>query len=86
MAERFNRRLGEAMGAVPQLRDNARHRTRFLSHAERAAFLLDFVAGYNRTRLRCLGYTSPLEVLNNQVEDNTRGGRFSAAPRVGRCP
>ena len=71
MAERFNRRLGEAMGARPPVRDNARHRTRFTSHAEREAFLLDFVAGYNRTRLRCLGYRAPLEVLTNQVQDNS---------------
>ena len=32
MAERFNRRLSEAMHALPPLRDNSRHRTRFASH------------------------------------------------------
>lgn len=73
MVERFNRRLGEAMGAVPQLRDDSRHRTRFASHAARTAFLLDFVAAYNRTRLRCLGYKAPGDVLYNLLEHNTRG-------------
>ena len=73
MAERFNRRLSAAMHALPQARDNSRHQTRFTSHAERANFLLTFVADYNRTRLRCLNYHAPLDVLNNQTEDNTPG-------------
>lgn len=73
MVERFNRRLSEAMRAVPQIRDNARHRTRFASHAERELFLLSFVAAYNRTRLRCLGYRAPIDILNNHTEDNTMG-------------
>ena len=47
MVERFNRRLSEAMHALPPVRDNSRHRTRFTSHAEREAFLLRFVADYN---------------------------------------
>jgi len=67
MAERFNRRLGEAMGARPPVRDNARH-------AEREAFILTFVRDYNRTRLRCLGYRAPIDVLANQAGCNTRGG------------
>ena len=75
MAERFNRRLGEAMAARPPVRDNARHKTRFASHAERAAFLHAFVRDYNRTRLRCLTYKAPLEVLTNLTKDNTQGGR-----------
>lgn len=74
MVERFNRRLSDAMNALPPARDNARHRTRFTSQAERATFLLAFVANYNRTRLRCLNYKAPLEVLANQTEDNTWGG------------
>ena len=95
MAERFNRRLSEAMNALPPARDNSR-RARFLSQADRTAFLLRFVHDYNRTRLRCLGYTAPLEALNNLTEDNTEGrGRssfpcgHSALTRVGReesCP
>jgi transposase-like protein len=71
--ERFNRRLSEAMHALPQVRDNSRHRTRFLSHEDRREFLLRFVHDYNRTRLRCLTYKAPLEVLNNQTKDNTLG-------------
>ena len=42
------------------------------------AFLLRFVADYNRTRLRCLGYRAPLDVLHNHTEHNT-GGRAAAA-------
>lgn len=84
MVERFNRRLSEAMHALPQVRDNSRHRTRFLTHADRAAFLLTFVADYNRTRLRCLNYKAPLDVLSNQTEHNTVGregaGRRRGAP------
>ena len=79
MAERFNRRLSEAMHALPPLRDNSRHRTRFASHAERQAFLLRFVANYNRTRLRCLGYRAPLDVLHNHTEDNSAGAPRKAA-------
>ena len=73
MVERFNRRIGEAMARVPRLRDNSRHGTRFASHAERTAFLLDFVAAYNRTRLRCLRYKAPLDVLDNLLRHNTEG-------------
>jgi transposase InsO family protein len=84
MAERFNRRLGEAMGRLPPIRDNARHRTRFHSHAEREAFLLAFVHDYNRTRLRCLAYRAPLEVLTNLLGHNTLGavGRRPASLRA----
>jgi len=78
MVERFNRRLSDAMHALPAARDNSRHRTRFLSHADRETFLLRFVHDYNRTRLRCLGYKAPLEALNNLTKDNT-GGRSGAA-------
>ena len=61
MVERFNRRLGEHLDRMPQNR-TAHHR-RFLDHAERDAYLLTFVADYNRTRLRCLGYQAPAELL-----------------------
>lgn len=71
MVERFNRRLGEAIADIPSFRDDARRRGTFASHAERAAFLLDFVTAYNHTRLRCLGYRAPIEVLNNLLGDNT---------------
>ena len=71
MAERFNRRLDEAFQARPPVRDNSRRTTKFASHAERAAFILAFVQNYNRTRLRCLGYKAPLEILNNQTRHNS---------------
>jgi transposase InsO family protein len=80
MVERFNRRLSDAMHALPAARDNSRHRTRFRSHAERTAFLLRFVHDYNRTRLRCLDYKAPLELLNNLTKDNTPGRRSSDSP------
>jgi transposase InsO family protein len=77
MVERFNRRLGEAIAGHPRFRDDPRHRTTFASHAERKAFVLDFVAAYNRTRLRCLGYRAPIEVLTNQARDNTWAGALA---------
>jgi transposase InsO family protein len=55
MVERFNRRLAEALRAAPALARNG-GKNKFTSHAERDAFLLAFVASYNRTRLRCLAY------------------------------
>jgi transposase InsO family protein len=75
MVERFNRRLSDAIRALPQARNNGRHRTHFIANADRAAFLLTFVENYNRTRLRCLNYKAPLDVLNNQTEYNTPGVR-----------
>jgi transposase InsO family protein len=73
MAERFNRRIAEALDALPPVRATSRTRTKFADHAQRTAFLLAFVHDYNRTRLRCLAYTAPLDVLNNQIEHNTMG-------------
>ena len=69
MVERFNRRIGEAIALEPK-RGSAK-RT-FTSHADRDAFLYRFVADYNRTRLRCLGYKSPTQVLANLTEHNTK--------------
>lgn len=71
MVERFNRRIGDAIGRQPK-RGTA-HR-RFASHADRDAFLLRFVHDYNRTRLKCLGYTAPLQALNNLPGPNTKAG------------
>ena len=72
MAERFNRRLGGHLGRVPQNR--AAHHRRFRDHAERDADLHAFVADYNRTRLRCLGYLAPAELLANLAGHNTLSG------------
>ena len=70
MVERFNRRLSEHLDRRPQLRA---HR-RFRDHAERDAYLHTFVADYNRTRLRCLGYQAPAELLANLAGHNTKAG------------
>ena len=78
MAERFNRRLGEHLDRVPQNR-TAHHR-RFLDHAERDACLHAFVADYNRTRLRCLDYQAPAELLANLTGHNTQAGVKLEAP------
>src|SRR5215469_8428741 len=72
MVERFNRRLGEHLDRVPQNR-TAHHR-RFLDHAERDAYLHTFVADYNRTRLRCLDYQDPAELLAKLAGHNTKAG------------
>jgi transposase len=71
LVERFNRRITEAIGREPK-RGSAR-RT-FPCHAERDAFLNRFVAHYNRTRLKCLGYLAPLEALTNLPGPNTFAG------------
>jgi hypothetical protein len=72
MVERFNRRLGEHLDRMPQNR-TAHHR-RFLDHAERDACLHTFVADYNRTRLRCLGYQAPAELPAKLTGHNTQAG------------
>jgi IS30 family transposase len=71
LVERFNRRITEAIGREPK-RGSAR-RT-FPCHADRDAFLNGFVADYNRTRLKCLGYLAPLEALANLPGPNTCAG------------
>ena len=73
MVERFNRRLGEHLARMPQNR--AAHHRRFLNHAERDAYLLTFVADYNRTRLRCLDYQAPDETLAKLAGHNTFAGK-----------
>ena len=72
MVERFNRRLGEHLARMPQNR--AAHHRRFVDHAERDAYLHSFVADYNRTRLRCLDYQTPAELLANLAGHNTFAG------------
>ena len=87
MVERFNRRLGEHLGRMPQNR--AAHHRRFLDHAERDAYLQIFVVDYNRTRLRCLDYQAPAELLAKLAGHNTIDGgqiklhvRAPAATRI----
>ena len=68
LVERFNRRIAEAIGRQPK-RGTA-HRL-FKNRADRDAFLTGFVNDYNRTRLKCLDYRSPLQALNNLTGHNT---------------
>lgn len=75
LVERFNRRLSEALRALPTNGKNA-GRNRFNSHQERNRFLHEFVYAYNRTRLRCLGYIAPVEAMHNQTGQNTQAGIF----------
>ena len=42
-----------------------------------AMFLAQFVYDYNHTRLKCLGYLAPLQVLANLTEPNTCAGMTS---------
>ena len=75
MVERFNRRLGEHLDRMPQNR--AAHHRRFIDHAERDAYLQAFVADYNQTRLRCLGYNAPAQLLAKLTGYNTFTGAGS---------
>jgi transposase InsO family protein len=77
MVERFNRRIGEAIAREPKR--GAAKRT-FPSHTDRDAFLYRFVNDYNRTRLRCLNYKSPAELLANLTGHNTFAGASFAHP------
>lgn len=71
MAERFNRRIAEAIGRQPKR--GSGHRL-FACHADRNAFLNQFVHDYNHTRLKCLDYQAPLQMLANLAEPNTKAG------------
>jgi transposase InsO family protein len=71
LVERFNRRLAEAIGRQPK--QGIAHRT-FACQSDRTAFITRFVADYNRTRLKCLGYRAPLEALTNLPGPNTFAG------------
>jgi transposase InsO family protein len=71
LVERFNRRLAEAIGRQPKR--GIAHR-RFASHDQRNAFLIGFVHDYNRTRLKCLGYQAPIQLLANLPGPNTKAG------------
>lgn len=71
MVERFNRRIAEAIGRQAKRGSGHRH---FVSHADRDAFLYRFVADYNRTRLKCIDYQSPAQLLANLPGPNTKAG------------
>lgn len=73
MVERFNRRIAEALrNAPPDERNGGKNR--FENHDERNHFIRSFVYAYNHTRLRCLGYTAPIQALNNPPTHNTQAG------------
>lgn len=72
MVERFNRRIGEHLAKIRYGR--AAHHRNFATHQQRDDYLLHFVDSYNRTRLRCLSYRAPLEVLGNLPGHNTKAG------------
>ena len=74
MVERVNRRLSEALRRQPPLRPHCSNRVQ--SHAERNAFITRVVANYNRTRLKCLNYQSPLHLLSNQTGLYNQGGDY----------
>lgn len=82
MAERFNRRLAEALHSHPRAAANA-GKNRFDDHAQRNAFIHAFVNHYNRTRLRCLGHKAPAELLANLPGHNTSAGT-AVSSRAGR--
>ena len=71
LVERFNRRIVEAIGRQPK---RGRAHRLFASRQDRDAFLTRFVDDYNRTRLKCLGYLSPLQALTNLPGPNTFAG------------
>lgn len=82
LVERFNRRIAEHLAKKPKPRRGQDRR--FESHDERNRYVLDFVNAYNQTRLRCLAYKAPLEVLSNHTGHNNGGGlglRHSHIPR-----
>ena len=81
MAERFNRRLSEAIAAKPNVAAN-RGKNKFNNHAERNAFIAEIVHRYNRTRLKCLGYTTPLSLIANHPGPNTQAGNSSISQRL----
>jgi transposase InsO family protein len=77
LVERFNRRLAEAIATKTSVPHN-NWKNKFRTHAERDAFLARFVANYNRTRLKCLGFRAPAELLINPPGPNTQAGTHAS--------
>jgi transposase InsO family protein len=80
MAERFNRRIAEAIGR--ERKRGIAHRL-FANHADRDAFLNRFVHDYNHTRLKCLGYLAPKQALANLAGPNTKAGIQYSQSEIG---
>ena len=77
MVERFNRRISDDLSKVEKRHrmSNGSYR-RFANAQEREEYFETFVYNYNHTRLKCLGYKSPLEMLknvSNHEANNTQG-------------
>jgi len=81
MVERFNRRIAQAIASAPKSTRNAGKNT-FTSQKDRTEYLTSFVNAYNRTRLRCLSYKAPLEIIANQTEHYTKAGGYLAVLRL----
>jgi|GEM_PF-1538237 len=64
MVERFNRRVNEAIAQKIKINKNS-GKNSFYSPEDRNTFLYNFIDGYNKTRLRCLNYQSPINMLNS---------------------
>ena len=73
MVERFNRRINEAIARKQKVKDNQRKNS-FSSHTQRNQFVLNFVQNYNMTRLQCIKYKTPKQLLYNQTELYTYAG------------
>lgn len=84
MVERFNRRLEDHLNAKPSNGKN-QGKNCFDDHEQRNAYIRDFVDAYNRTRLRCLGYKSPIELLNNLTKHNTKAGKEKTFQKLAPC-
>ncbi len=73
MVERFNRRIAQALRTHPNTGANS-GKNKFINNNQRNEFILNFAKGYNHTRLKCLDYKAPIEVLHNHTEQNTCAG------------
>lgn len=73
MVERFNRRIADAIRAKSPVQTN-QGKNKFTSHQERNTYILTFVRNYNNTRLCCLRYKTPIQMLYNHTKYNTNAG------------
>ena len=72
MVERFNRRINEHVQKKNKISTNS-GKNSFYSHEDRNLYIKNFIDSYNRTRLWCLKYKAPIEVLlpGNHAESYT---------------
>lgn len=71
MVERFNRRIDEAVAREPK---RGTDRRLFRNNEERNRFVARFINDYNHTRLKCLGYQAPMQMLANLAGPYTFAG------------